>query len=88
MLDEETTTVLLEELDFEVTCPFPECGKRAEFMVTCRTCGHGGGICSEHLDYERKAFLLTAILGTHHRKCAGCLTSGSTFDDVFSVVPL
>lgn len=89
LLDEETTTVVLDELDFEVTCPFPGCGKAATHMVTCRACGHGGGICAEHLAFERRAFLIASIVNPHDgRKCAGCRMSGSTFDDVFEVVPL
>lgn len=52
VLDEETTTVLLEELEFDPTCDVVQpstCAEHAEYQTTCVGCGGFCGLlCVAH----------------------------------------
>lgn len=88
LLDGETTTVVLDALDFEVPCSYrDESTHVAEAAATCRTCGNGVFACSGHLQRDREKWLVSVALGGNPR-CKQCKTTDATFDAVFDVVPL
>lgn len=70
VLDEETTTVVLEELDFEVTCEVVgsvtgTCPEHADYQMQCVGCGAFCGLlCISHAIFAR-----TSDRPVRHRDC-------------------
>lgn len=68
VLDEETTTVVLEGLDFDVPCARQQVeGHAASHSLTCRRCGEVVFVCSMHMR-EVDDFILHGWVLT----CRGC----------------
>lgn len=45
LLDADTTTVVIEGLDFEPKCGVTTCGAEATFHLLCNMCGGDAGLC-------------------------------------------
>lgn len=86
LLDEDTTTVLLKGLDFDVPC---EAGEHAaDVWVKCRFCQeNAGALCHDHLRLKRAEaavkLRISGLIG-----CAMCDTVAFEFDALFQAVPL
>lgn len=85
LLDEETT-VILDALDFEIPCGMAAHAE-ADVSVTCRACGNGAYLCSEHLEWSRGKFVLLLTLGGQPW-CIKCHAQADTYDELFEVIPL
>lgn len=87
LLDEDTTTVVLEGLDFEIPCVEGE--HAAELSVSCRFCEDQAFSCRAHWDRKRAvvdAFLSTSVFAVV--VCIRCRTQAYSIDDLVLVVPL
>ena len=87
LLDEETTTVVLEALDFEVSCvqPKPE-PHPAQFSMTCRACGAVEFGCLDHIRYTDHRLASEPLLSLVCRNCQASTENCVT--ELFVVVPL
>lgn len=87
VLDEETTTVVLGALDFEVPCARGE--HAAELFVQCRTCGTGSAICRKHWReavHRIEAFI--ALQRDPQLVCTGCGSRAETVEELVEVITL
>jgi len=87
VLDEDTTTVVLEGLDFEVPCLAGE--HAAHVSIACRHCGDQAFYCRDHWESKRhrvEEFLSLSFFSVV--VCSVCKTQAHTVDDLVRVVPL
>lgn len=87
VLNEQTDTVVLEVLDFEIECIFK--GHAAEVLVSCRFCESEAYHCSRHwsskrrsIDEQMASYPLCTVT------CKDCGTVAWSIDDLVRVVPL
>lgn len=87
VLDEQTDTVVLEALDFEVPCVEP--GPAAELSISCRFCPDQAFWCRAHWAMKVRRieeFLARDVLATV--VCSSCRAKGHAVGDLVEVVPL
>lgn len=90
LLDEETDTVILEGLDFEIPCIVIRPAEHAaEVSIECRFCPYQSYRCRDH--WERQRAKLQAFL--EHVPgavvyCATCQTAAKAIEDLVTVVTL
>lgn len=87
LVDEETTTVVLEGLEFEVPCKAGG-DHAATVWVHCKACRKNAApLCDEHCRAKREE----AAWKLRHYvviQCGTCMVIGPSFDSLFAVVPL
>ena len=87
LLDEETTTVDLTALDFEIPCIAGE--HAAECLVSCRFCGEEGFHCWAHWQGKRRQVDELLALGVIRQvRCMTCLCTAASVDELCRVVSL
>lgn len=84
LLDEETSTVVLDDLDFEISCEVVgshgPCREAADYQMECVGCGGTCGLlCISHAIYAR-----TSDRPLTHRPCG----LNGPLRDIVEVVPL
>lgn len=88
VLDEETTTVVLDTLDFDALCQ-ATLDHPAEVGLRCRICGHTDLACREHADELRVRLERLVASGIWNAiMCRHCRGEGPTWDAVVEVVDL
>lgn len=85
LMDEETTTVVLDALDFEVPCA-ARCEHAAEFVLMFRCCRANALLCGDHIRRHRESVERALLVGPV--VCGYCEASHRSWDDVVEVVPL
>lgn len=82
-LDEDTTTIILDRLDFVPACEFPGAAEHAgSKAIRCRACGASAILCDKHLARLRRktrGCILT---------CIHCEERRNSFDALIEVVSL
>lgn len=86
LLDEDTTTVILEALDFDTPCLLGE--HKADLIVECRTCPCSSYWCRAHWAEKVARIELFVRLGIGVLYCGVCHATGKTIEDVVRVVEL
>ena len=89
LLDEETDTVILEGLDFEIPCYVTEPPHAAEVVAICRFCGFEAFLCKEH--WKRDVDRITEYLARRPfmvLACQNCERHAPTYDELIRVVDL
>lgn len=85
VLDEQTDTVVLEGLDFEV--PYMKGEHVAAFFVKCRGCEiNAGNLCGDHLAEVRRRLERASLVGVV--VCGDCHRVSDSFDGTYQVTPL
>lgn len=84
VLDEQTETVVLDNLDFDVTCDVVatggQCCETADYQMVCVGCGDPCGLlCLSHAIYAR-----TSDRSLRHTPCG----LNGPLRDIVTVVPL
>ncbi len=88
LLDEESTTVVLERLDFAAPCTSSR-DHAAEVGLQCRGCGRVDLACMKHAQELRVKLEALVALGVWDAiVCIRCRHKGYTWDEVIRVVPL
>ena len=86
MLDDDTTTVVLHVLDFDVPCGNGG-DHKAEVALRCRRCGTCSLLCRPHLAVVRRECesldRATRVIG-----CRVCRAGSRDLDTAFEMVPL
>lgn len=87
VLDEETTTVVLGALDFEVPCARGE--HAAELFVQCRACRTGSAICRKHWrEAVQRIEVFIAVTPDPQLVCTACGTKADEIEELVEVIPL
>lgn len=88
VLDEETTTVVLEGLDFDVPCIVAD-DHAADLLIECRFCPSAAYHCGSHWREKRQRADLLFTLGVIGSVyCDECRTHAASVDELVKVVPL